>query len=95
LSSVFLVSLDDPESFNAYSLLHLGEVGLGGGLVPVSAGVSEVGVAFEAFDEVLDLGYLEELAEQQGFEVPFGLVFYGSSGFFCVEVFPEDGVDRS
>ena len=60
-----------------------------------AAGVSEDGVAFEAFDEVFHVGYLEELSEHEGFEVPFGIIFDGSSGSFCVEVFPEDGVDRS
>ena len=34
------------------------------------------------FDEVFDVEYLEELAEHEGFEVPFGLVLYGSSGAF-------------
>ena len=86
--------LDDPETFGSYPFLHLGEVGFGGCFVPVSAGVSEDGVAFEAFDEVLDVGYLEELSEHEGFEVPFGLVFDGSSGSFDVEVFPECGMDR-
>ena len=67
---------------------------------PHSAGAqararAEVGVPLEAFDEVLDVGYLEELSENQGFEVLFGLVLHGSSWAFCVEVRPEDGVDRS
>ena len=87
--------LDDSEAFGSYSLLHLAKVGFGGGFVLVSAGVSEDGAAFEAFDEVFHVGYLEELSEHEGFEVPFGVVLYGSSGSFCVEVFPEDGVDRS
>jgi len=50
----------------------------------VAAGVSEVGVSSEAFDEVLHVGYLEELAEHQGLQIPFGLVFDGSSGAFLV-----------
>jgi len=35
-----------------------------------------------AFDEVFDVEYLKELAEHEGFEVPFGLVLYRSSGAF-------------
>ena len=38
--------------------------------------------------------FLEELAEHQGPEVPFGVVGYWSSGAFGVEVGPEDVVDR-
>jgi hypothetical protein len=64
------------------------------GALPVSAGVSEDGVSLQTFDEVFHVGYLEELAEHEDFEVPFGVVFDGSSGSFGVEVFPEDGVDR-
>ena len=70
-------------------------MGVAGGLVPVSAGVSEVGVASEAFDEVLDVGDLLELSEHEGPEVPFGIVLYGSSGSFGVEACPEDGMDGS
>ena len=40
----------------------LTEVGLAGGFVTVSAGFSEVGVSSEAFNEVLDVGYLLYLA---------------------------------
>ena len=65
------------------------------GLVMVSAGFSEDGVALQALHQVLDVGYLEELSEHEGFEVPFGVVFDGSSGSFCVEVFPECGMDGS
>ncbi len=83
------------EAFGADAFLHLAEVGFGGGFVSVSAGFSEDGVAFQALHQVLDVGYLMELAEHEGFEVPFGLVFDGSSGSFGVKVFPEDGVDRS
>lgn len=39
--------------------------------------------------------FLEELAEHEGFEGPFGLVFDGSSGSFFVEVFQEGGMDGS
>ena len=70
-------------------------MGLARGLVTVSAGFSEVGVASEAFDEVLDVGDLLQLAEHQRPQVPFGVVLYGSSGAFCVEVGPEGEVDRS
>jgi len=70
-------------------------VGVAGSLVPVAACLSEVGIPSEAFDEVLHVGYLEELAEHEGFEVPFGLVFDGSSGSFGVQVFPEGGMGGS
>ena len=60
----------------------------------VSAGVSEVGVVLQALHQVLDVWYLMELAEHEGFEVLFRVVFDESSGAFCVEIFPEDGVDR-
>ena len=89
------LGFDDAEAFGADAFLHLTEVGFHWGLVPVSAGVSEAGVAFEAFDEVFHVGYLMELAEHEGFEVPFGVVLYGPPWAFCAEVFPEDGVDRS
>jgi len=87
--------LYDAEALDADPLLHLGEVGVAGGPVPVAAYLSEVGVASEAFDEVLDVGYLLDLAEHQGLEVPLGVVLYGSPGAFGVEVCPEDGMDRS
>ena len=79
----------------AYPLLHLGEVGLAGGPVPVSADSSKVGVSSEAFHQVLDVGYLLELAEHQGPEIPLGVILYGSSGAFGVEIGPEDGMDWS
>ena len=41
---------------------HLGEMGLTGSAVTVAACLSEVGVSSEAFDEVLDVGYLLQLA---------------------------------
>ena len=47
------------------------------------------------FTKVLDVGYLEELAEHQGPEVPLGVVLYGSPGAFGVEVCPEGGMDGS
>ena len=34
------------------------------------------------------------MAEEEGSEVPLGVVLYGSAGAFLVEVFPEDGLDR-
>ncbi len=34
-----------------------------------------------------------KLAEHEGFEVPFGVVFYGSSWSVSVEVCPEGGLD--
>ena len=70
-------------------------MGLAGGFFSVVAVFSELGTASESFDVVLYVGYLEALAEYEGPEVPFGVVFDGSSGAFCVEVCPEDGVDRS
>ena len=45
--------------------------------------------------EVLDVGYLEELAEHQRLEVPLGVVLHSPPGAFCVEVCPEDGMDWS
>ena len=87
--------LNDGEALGADAFLHLREVGFCGGLVPVAAIVSEVGVSSEAFDEVLHAGYLVQLAEHQGLEVPFGRVFDGSSGSFGVQVFPECGMDGS
>ena len=69
-------------------------MGLAGDVAPVSAYPAEVRVASEAFHEVLDVGYLEELAEHQGFQVPFGVVFDGSAWAVFVEVCPEDGLDR-
>ena len=62
--------------------------------MPVSAGVSEDGVAFEAFDEVFHVGYLEELSEHQGLQIPLGVVLHGPPwAFSVVEVFPECGMD--
>jgi hypothetical protein len=52
------------------------------------------GLRLRRFTKVLDVGYLEELAEHQGPEVPLGVVLYGSSGAVFVEVCPEDGLDR-
>ncbi len=84
-----------PEALDSDPLLHLAEVGVAGSPVPVAAGVSEVGIPSEAFDEVLDVGYLVQLAEHEGPEVPLGVVLYGSTGAFGVEVCPEDGMDGS
>jgi len=83
------------EALGSDAPLHLAEMGLGGGLVSVSADPSEVGVPLEALHQVLDVGYLEELAEHEGFEVPLGLVLHGPPRAFSVEVCPEDGLDRS
>ena len=58
--------LDDAEPLDAYPLLHLGEVGLAWGPVSVSADLSEVGVPPEAFQQVIDVGYLLYLAEHEG-----------------------------
>ena len=85
----------DAEALGSYSLLHLREVGFAGSPVTVSADLSEVWVSSEAFDEVLDVGYLLQLAEHQGPEVPFGVVLYGSSWAVAVESCPEDVVVRS
>jgi len=68
-------------------------VGLAGSPVTLTADPSEVGVPFEAFYEVLDVGYLLELAEHQCLEVPLGVVLYWSSWAVFVEAGPEDGVD--
>jgi len=87
--------LDDAESLGSDAAFHLGIMGLAGGFVPVAAGRSEVGVAPEALDEVLDVWDLLYLAEHEGSEVPFGVVFYWSSRAVSVEAGPEDGVDRS
>jgi len=57
---------DYSEAFCSYSFLHLAEVGLAGCLVTVATGFSEVGVSSEAFDEVLEVRYLFELAEHEG-----------------------------
>jgi len=51
--------LYDAEALGADAFLHLAEVGFCGGLVMVAAGVSEGGVAFEAFDQIFHVGYLE------------------------------------
>ena len=87
--------LDDAEALGSDALLHLAEVGFAGGPVAVSASPSEVGVASEAFHKVLDVGYLLELAEHEGPEVPLGVVFYWSPWAVDVEVCPEDRMDRS
>ena len=70
------VGLYDVEALGPDSPLHLGEVGLYGRLLSVSAHLSEVGVSLEAFDQVLHVGYLEELSEHEGSEIPLGVVFY-------------------
>ena len=51
--------LYDAEALGADAFLHLAEVSFCGGLVMVAAGVSEGGVAFEAFDQIFHVGYLE------------------------------------
>ena len=70
---------DDAEAFCSYSFLHLGEVGLAGRPFAVAAGPSEVWFSSQPLGEVFDVGYLEELSEHEGAEVPFGVVLYGSS----------------
>ena len=87
--------LDDAEALGSDAALHLAEVGLAGGPVSVSADLSEVGVPSEAFHQVLDVWDLLYLAEHEGSEVPFGVVFYWSSRAVLVETGPEDGVERS
>jgi len=49
----------ESEAFCSYSFLHLGEMGLAGGFVPVAASRSEVGVASEALHQVQPV--MEEL----------------------------------
>ena len=51
--------------------------------------MSEVGVAFESFDEVFDVEHLEWLTEHQCLDVTFIIVLYGSSRTIGVEVCPE------
>ena len=87
-------SFDDPEPFGSDALLHLGEVGLAGCQLAVSAGLSEVGVSSQPLHQVLDVGYLLQLSEQQGSEVPFGVVLYWSPRAALVQPGPEDGMDR-
>ena len=91
LHSYLFHPLNDVESLGPDPFLHLQEVGFCGSLVPVAAGVSEVGVALQTLDQILHVGYLEYLSEHEVFQIPFGLIFYGSSGAFGVEAFPEDG----
>jgi len=67
---------------------------LAGGPVTVTAGPPQVGVPLEALHQVLDVGYLLELAEHQGPEVPLGVVLHWSSWACLVEACPEDGLDR-
>ena len=69
-------------------------MGLAGGPVPVSTHFSQVGVSSEAFDEVLDVGYLLQLAEHESPEIPLGLVLHGPSGAVSVEAGPEGGMER-
>jgi len=69
-------------------ILHLGEVGLAWGAVPVAAYPSEVGVPPEALHEVLDVGDLLQLAEHESPEVPFGVVDYGPPRAVSVEAGP-------
>ena len=58
-------------------MLHLGEVGFAWCLVTVAADLSEAGVSSQPLHQVLDVGYLFELAEEEGSEVPLGVVLYG------------------
>ena len=83
-----LSHLGAPSRFPRKRFLIPSEVGVAGGLVPVAACLPQVGIPSEAFDEVLDLGYLEDLSEHEGPEVPLGLIFDGSPGAFGVEVRP-------
>jgi len=75
-------------------MLHLGEVGFAWCLVTVAADLSEAGVSSQPLHQVFDVGDLLELAEEEGSEVPLGVVLYGSAGAFSVEACPEDGLDR-
>jgi hypothetical protein len=70
-------------------------LGLAGSPVIVAAYLSEVGVASEALDEVLNVGHLVQLVEHMDFEVPFGIVLYGLPGPSEVEVGLEGEMDRS
>ena len=82
------------KSLDADALLHLAKVGVTGGHVTVTAGPPQVGIPPEALHPVFDVGYLLELAEHEGFEVPLGVVLDGSSGAFGVEACPEGDMDR-
>jgi len=58
----------------------MGEVDLARSQVAVAVDLSRVGVPSKVFDEILDMGYLLELAEHQVFKILLGLVLYRSSG---------------
>jgi hypothetical protein len=58
----------------------MGEVDLARSQVAVVVDLSRVGVPSKVFDEILDMGYLLELAEHQVFQILLGLVLYRSSG---------------
>jgi len=87
--------LYDAEALGPDAALHLGEVGLTGSHVAVSADLAEVGVPPEPLRQVLHVGYLEELSEHQRPEVPLRPVDHWSTGALGVEPGPEDGMDRS
>ncbi len=75
---------DDSEALDTDAFLHLSKMSLGGCLVLVSAGFSEVFVSSEAFDEVFDVWYLFELSCHEGAEVPDWVVLDWSAWAFCV-----------
>ena len=85
---------DDSEAFNAYPFLHLSKVGFSGCFVLVPAYVTEVSVSSEAFYQVFDIRYLFELSDHESPKIPRWVVRYWSAWAFCVEVFPEDRLER-
>ena len=56
---------DEPETLYPDPFLHLSKMSLGGCLVPVPAGFSEVSVSSEAFYQVFDVRYLFELSDHE------------------------------
>lgn len=77
-----------PEPLDAYPLLHLGEVGLGGDSATVAAGFSEEGVSSEPFSQVLHVWYLLQLAQHKSSEITLWAVLDGSPRSFTVETLP-------
>jgi hypothetical protein len=83
------------EAFSSYAFFHLAEVGFSRHFVAVSAGGPHFLVSVEPFNQVFDVRYLLQLAQQQSTKVTFRLVLYRVPCSLKMQVFPEDEVERT
>jgi hypothetical protein len=70
-------------------------VGFGGNCAAIAAGSSQEVIPIKPLHQILHVGYLLQLTQQERSEVTFGIIFYWSPRAFAVKTLPEDGTERT